>query len=95
VRKALGDMSRVLALSSDPLLRSQGMALTPTDGFVLSRVDGTLSAGQVVSLIPLPAEDTERSLFGLLCTGAVSYKKDPRTTSHPRNAGARQQAQGA
>ncbi len=86
VRKALGDMGRVLALSPDPLLRSQGMALTPTDGFVLSRVDGTLSACQVVSLIPLPAEDTERSLFGLLCTGAVGYRKDPRTEPQPRHA---------
>ena len=41
VRYALGDIDRVLALSSDPLLRFQKLTLSPTDGFVLSRVDGT------------------------------------------------------
>jgi TolA-binding protein len=55
------------------LLRSQKITLTPTDGFVLSRIDGTLSAREVMGLIPLPAEDVERSLFSLLCTGIVGY----------------------
>ena len=44
VRKVLGDTDRKLALSTDPMLRSQRITLTPTDGFVMSRVDGTLSA---------------------------------------------------
>ncbi|HXB57816.1 MAG TPA: protein kinase [Vicinamibacteria bacterium] len=73
VRQGLGDMNRILILSRDPLLRSQRITLTPTDGFILSRIDGTLSAREVVSLIPLPPEDTERSLFGLVCTGTVDY----------------------
>ncbi len=73
VSRALGDVNRVLVLSSSPLMQSQKLTLTPTDGFILSRIDGTLSAREVVSLIPLPPADTERSLFGLLCTGTVSY----------------------
>ena len=40
MRYALGDIDRVLALSSDPLLRFQKLTLSPTDGFVLSRIDG-------------------------------------------------------
>jgi hypothetical protein len=52
------------------------VALTPTDGFVLSRVDGTLSARELIDLIPLPPENTERSLLGLLCTGAVDVAAD-------------------
>ena len=76
VKRVLGDMSRVLALSNDPLLRSQKITLTPTDGFVLSRIDGTLSARDVVGLIPLAVEDTERSLFSLLCTGIVGYRAE-------------------
>jgi serine/threonine protein kinase len=90
VRQGLGDMDRILILSSDPLLRSQKLTLTPTDGFILSRIDGTLSAREVVSLIPLPPEDTERSLFGLLCTGTV----DCLPTAAPR-AAARREAAGA
>ena len=76
VSRALGDMNRVLVLSSSPLMQSQKLTLTPTDGFILSRIDGTLSAREVVSLIPLPPADTERSLFGLLCTGTVVYREE-------------------
>jgi tetratricopeptide (TPR) repeat protein len=73
VRYALGDIDRILGLSSDPALRFQNIALTPTDGFVLSRVDGSLSAREVIQATPLEIEDTQRSLFGLLCTGVVEY----------------------
>jgi serine/threonine protein kinase len=83
VRQVLGDMDRVLVLSSDPLLRSQRITLTPTDGFVLSRIDGTLSARDVISLCPVPPEDAERSLFGLLCTGTIDHRKK-NTTSRTR-----------
>ena len=80
VRRVIGDMGRVLTLASDPALAARGMGLTPTDGFLLSRVDGTLSAAEVVSLIPLPPEDTERSLFGLLCSGAIGYRAGDRAS---------------
>jgi serine/threonine protein kinase len=84
VRQVLGDLDRVLVLSSDPLLRSQRITLTPTDGFVLSRIDGTLSAGDVISLSPVPPEDTERSLFGLISTGIVDYEeKEPTSRTRP------------
>lgn len=73
VRYALGDIDRILGLSSDPALRFQNIALTPTDGFVLSRVDGGLSAREVIQATPLEVDDTQRSLFGLLCTGVVEY----------------------
>src|SRR5207253_5996581 len=74
VQAVLGDIDRVIAPASHPMLRTQQLTLTPTDGFVLSRVDGTLTAREVFHLTPLPSEDTERSLFALLCTGAVEYR---------------------
>ena len=80
VRMVLGDMGRVLTLSSDPLLRSQRITLTPADGFVLSRVDGSLTARDVIGLVPLPVEDAERSLFSLLCTGIVDYRQEATPT---------------
>src|SRR6266568_7632433 len=73
IRYALGDIDRVLALSTDPLLRFQNITLTPTDGFVLSRVDGTLSAREIIQLAGLSPEETRKSLFGLLCTGVVAW----------------------
>ena len=83
VRAVLGDLGRVLVLSPDPLLLSQKIALTPADGFVLSRVDGSMSAREVMGLVPLPAEEAERSLFSLLCTGIVDYRQEgaPRTVA--------------
>jgi tetratricopeptide (TPR) repeat protein len=73
VRYALGDMDRVLVLSNDPLLRFQTLTLSPADGFVLSRIDGVASAREVVQMSPLPPEQAQRSLLGLLSTGVVEY----------------------
>lgn len=86
VRYALGDIDRVLGQSTDPLLRFQKITLTPTDGYVVSRADGTLSAREILGLVPVPPEDTMRSLLGLLCTGTLEYlpvppKKQARTES--------------
>ena len=71
VRGALGDLDRKLALPTDPRLRGQRLGLTPTDGFVLSRIDGTLGARELAGLGPLPPEEIERSLLALLCAGVV------------------------
>jgi hypothetical protein len=92
VREALGDLDRKMVLAVDPRLRVHPVALTPTDGFVLSRVDGTLSAREIVDLLPLPPEEVERSLLGLLCTGAVAVGPEERPASRrapapPRVAG--------
>jgi tetratricopeptide (TPR) repeat protein len=73
IRYSLGDVDRVVGLSTDPLLRFQRINLSPTDGYVLSRVDGTLSAREVMQLIPLPGEETQKSLFGLLSTGVIEF----------------------
>jgi DnaJ-domain-containing protein 1 len=90
VAKVLGDIDRVIAPAAHPVLGAQKLTLTPTDGFVLSRVDGTLTAREVFLLIPLPTEDTERSLFALLCTGAVEYRAPAARAGGPRT-GARQE----
>jgi hypothetical protein len=77
VRYALGNVDRVLVLSNDPLLRFQKIKLSPVDGFLLSRVDGTLAAREVIDLAPVPAEEAEKSLFGLLCTGTLEFAPGP------------------
>jgi tetratricopeptide (TPR) repeat protein len=87
VRYALGDLNRVLVPTSDPILRFQRIALNATDGFLLSRVDGTLTAAQILQLAPVSAEEAQRSLFGLLYTGMVEYFPEaPRSAPAPRSA---------
>jgi tetratricopeptide (TPR) repeat protein len=95
VAAVLGDIDRVIAPAAHPLLRSQKLTLTPTDGFVLSRVDGTLTAAEIFHLTPLPAEDTERSLFALLCTGAVEYRAPAAKPGSPRTGARTEPAPGS
>jgi curved DNA-binding protein CbpA len=73
IDQGLGDLDRVLMPSTDPLLRFQRVTLSPTDGFVLSRIDGTSTAREIMELVPVPPEEAKRSLFGLLCVGLVEY----------------------
>ena len=80
VRFNLGDIDQVLALSNDPLLRFQRISLSPADGYVLSRVDGALTARELGMVIPLPEEQFHRSLFGLLSAGVVDLLPGPPKT---------------
>jgi len=89
VRYNLGDIDRILGLANDPLLRFQRVTLTPADGYVLSRVDGTLSAREIVAMISLPREETHKSLFALLSTGMIEYLPLP---PKPRPADAKKKA---
>lgn len=73
VRYALGNVDRVLVLSTDPLLRFQKITLTPTDGYILSRIDGTFSARELFQLLHVDISEAQKSLFGLLCTGVVEF----------------------
>lgn len=81
VRHCLGDLDRALVQSTDPLLRFQRVSLNAIDGFLLSRVDGTSTAREVLALAPVSAEEALRSLLGLLYTGMVEYL--PRRSPKP------------
>ncbi len=71
VLAGLGDLDRPLVAVADPPFHMERITLTPADGYVLSRVNGTASARTLIEITPLPAEEVERSLLGLLCTGVI------------------------
>jgi hypothetical protein len=74
IRFAIGDLDRVLCLSHGcPDCRLDGLGLTPTDAFVMSRVDGTTTAREMLTLVPAGRDEVLRSLFGLLCTGLAEW----------------------
>src|SRR5687768_15200955 len=73
IAKVLGDLDRPLAMAAHARVAVQKLTLSPTDGYVLSRIDGVLTAREIFQIIPLPQEDVERSLFALLCTGTVVH----------------------
>jgi len=73
IRFALGDLERVLLPSTDPLLRFQRVKLTPIEGFVMSRLDGTMTAAEAVRITGLPEEEVEGALLALLICGMVDF----------------------
>jgi curved DNA-binding protein CbpA len=73
VRQTLGDLSRVVSYSTDPWMHSHQVSLTPHEGFVLSRVDGQSSISDVISVTPLPEEETLRCLYALISAGFLEF----------------------
>jgi serine/threonine protein kinase/Flp pilus assembly protein TadD len=95
VSMELGDLSGVLRLSENPLLRYQAISLDPSEGFVLSRVDGASTIGELVSLSPLGEEETLKCVYGLISAGvldveeAATHRQSKRTSRKKRAREAR------
>jgi tetratricopeptide (TPR) repeat protein len=85
VRAALGDLDQRLVATA---ALAEERTLTLTEGYLLSRIDGTSSARQVLPLVPVDREETEMTLLGLLLTGRVEYRAAPapRAARHPETA---------
>ncbi len=71
IRSALGALDRVLRLTENPLLLYQKMTLTPSEGYVLSRVDGSTSVAEIASISPLGEDETLRCVYALVSAGVV------------------------
>jgi tetratricopeptide (TPR) repeat protein len=80
VRSALGDLDQRLECVA---ALGEVRTLTLLEGYLLSRIDGTMSARQVLQLVPLEPEQAERSLLGLLLTGRVAYRPAPVASDVP------------
>ncbi len=85
VRAALGDVEQRLVATA---ALAEERTLTLTEGYLLSRIDGTSSAREVLQLVPLDPDETERTLLGLLLTGRVEYRPAPapRAARRPETA---------
>ena len=74
IRKALGNLDRVLVPSENPLLLYQKVNLTPEEGFILSRADGTTTADDTASLSPMGEENTLKCIYGLVAAGVLELQ---------------------
>ena len=72
VRDGLGDLDRRLVPSA---AIAEERTLTLTEGYILSHVDGSASARDVLKRVPLDPVETERTLLGLLLTGRLEYRR--------------------
>jgi serine/threonine protein kinase/curved DNA-binding protein CbpA len=92
MRAALGGLDRVLRLTEDPLLLYQKMTLTPSEGYVLSRVDGSTSLAEIASISPLGEDETLRCVYALVSAGVVELaSKSQPPTSRIQAAAAREE----
>jgi curved DNA-binding protein CbpA len=62
---------------ASPLLHFQNVDLTPEEGFILSRVDGTLTPQEIFKVSSLSEKDTARTLLGLLRAGIIELEGEP------------------
>lgn len=77
----LGDTRQVLRKASDERLLYLDFRLTPEDAFLLSRVDGIMTAARLLEISPANPEEARASLAGLLAVGAIEYADAPAPTS--------------
>jgi hypothetical protein len=71
VRDARGSLDRRVAKVAEPLARLERAGLGAADRYVISRSDGSRTARTLLEAAKLPTELVERSLLGLLLTGAL------------------------
>jgi hypothetical protein len=84
VQRGLGGLDRAIVAVDNPPFRTDRITLSPADGYILSRADGSTTARSLIQSAPLPAEEVERSLLGLLSTGVVRYlPAAPKTAPAP------------
>ncbi len=60
--------------AQDALLLYQQLRLTPQEGYLLSRVDGTSTVKQLQRLVPMPGVEFARALAALAVTGLVEIR---------------------
>lgn len=75
IREAMRGLANRLRVKAPTPVPLERLALSPAHGYILSRVDGTSSVGEILSLLP-PGEDDLacRFLYGLLVMGVVVFE---------------------
>jgi hypothetical protein len=75
ISEALRAQENALCVAEPTPVPLEMLALTPSHGFVLSRVDGATSMGNVLSILPTEDEDAScRFLYGLLVMGVLEFR---------------------
>jgi tetratricopeptide (TPR) repeat protein len=81
VRQILGNPDQRLVTTT--ALADEQRTLTLTEGYLLSRIDGQLSAREVLQVVPMEPDEAERTLVGLVLTGRVALQPGPAPRARP------------
>jgi tetratricopeptide (TPR) repeat protein len=78
IGEAMGGLDNKIRLRSPAPLPVERLTLSPSHGFILSRVDGKSPVSEVLSVLPQHEEALAlRFLFGLLVMGVLEYDPPP------------------
>jgi tetratricopeptide (TPR) repeat protein len=77
VRRGLGDLNRLIAPATDPLLRLQRASLKPQEQELLKRITEPTDLLSLLVFSQQPAAATIRALYGLASAGFLAYLPPP------------------
>src|SRR2546428_54009 len=79
IRKRFGSLEARVTLSTRPPEGYHKVPLNPAEGYIMSRVDGRTSVGEICMVSPMGEETTLRALFGLALAGILEMPHDTAT----------------
>ncbi|OLD66689.1 MAG: hypothetical protein AUI52_03160 [Acidobacteria bacterium 13_1_40CM_2_68_10] len=79
IRKRFGSLEARVTMSPRPPEGYQKVPLNPAEGYIMSRVDGRTSVGEICMVSPMGEETTLRALFGLALAGILEMPHDTAT----------------
>lgn len=71
MRERIGDLGSALSFGREPTWVGENLELTPEEGFVLSRVDGSSTAREIAALSPMGEDQTLRCICALVVAGVL------------------------
>ncbi|MEW5976976.1 MAG: DUF4388 domain-containing protein [Acidobacteriota bacterium] len=77
-----GEATRI-TLATDFEALVAGLALTPDEGFILSRVESGSTISEILQISPLGIEPTQRALYGFICTGILQFVEAQKSQVSP------------
>jgi len=77
IRRRFGSMEARVTMSPRPPEGYQKVKLNPAEGYLMSRVDGRTSIGEICMVSPMGEEITLRALYGLALAGIVEIPEGP------------------
>jgi curved DNA-binding protein CbpA len=88
-KTAVGSLDRIVSPSSDLAHILDDYNLNPTEGFLLSRLDGTQTISKLIQLSALPEDQAISTLYPLLVSGIVHVGDEMAAPKRPEPSVAR------
>jgi serine/threonine protein kinase len=83
IKTWLGDFTRKITTTSNPLMLFRLLNLQPKEAFIVSRLDSVMSIEEILSLGGLLESETLKTICGLLTVGILEWAEPNNKTARP------------